>query len=41
VSLWEGLSGLEGRFTVETLTSPSGITHQFWNKRDRATPQNG
>ncbi len=40
VSLWEGLSGLEVRFTVETLTSPSGITHQLWNKRDRATPQN-
>jgi hypothetical protein len=32
VSLWEGLSGLEDRFTVETLTSPSGITHQLWNR---------
>lgn len=40
VSLWEGLSGLEDRFTVETLTSPSGITHQLWNKRNQATPQN-
>ena len=33
VFLWEGLSGLEDRFTVETLTSPSGITHQLWNRR--------
>jgi hypothetical protein len=39
-SIWEGLSGLEDRFTVETLTSPSGITHQLWNKRDPATPHN-
>jgi dihydrofolate reductase len=31
-SLWEGLSGLEERFTVETITSPSGVTHQFWNR---------
>ena len=40
VSLWEGLSGLEDRFTVETLASPSGITHQLWNRRDRTTHQN-
>ena len=39
VSLWEGFSGLEDRFTIETLTSPSGITHQLWNRRDRATPR--
>jgi dihydrofolate reductase len=31
-SLWEGLSGLEERFAVETITSPSGVTHQFWNR---------
>ena len=41
VSLWEGLSGLEDRFTVETVASPSGVTHQFWNKRDRAASRNG
>ena len=40
VSLWEGLSSLENRFSIETLTSPSGITHQLWNRRDRATPPN-
>jgi len=34
VSLWEGSSGLEERFTVESVTSPSGLTHQLWNKND-------
>jgi dihydrofolate reductase len=34
VSLWEGSSGIEDRFTVEAVTSPSGLTHQFWNKND-------
>lgn len=32
VSLWEGLGGLEERFAVETITSSSGVTHQFWNR---------
>ncbi len=31
-SLWEGFSGLEERFAVETITSPSGVTHQLWNR---------
>jgi len=31
-SLWEGLSGIEERFAVETITSPSGATHQLWNR---------
>jgi dihydrofolate reductase len=34
VSLWEGSSGIEDRFTVEAVTSPSGLTHQLWNKND-------
>jgi hypothetical protein len=34
VSLWEGSSSLEKRFTVESVTSPSGPTHQLWNKKD-------
>lgn len=34
VSLWEGLSGAEDRFTVESVTSRSGLTHQLWNKND-------
>ena len=33
VSLWEGLAGVEDRFTVESVTSPSGVTHQLWNRR--------
>ena len=36
VSLWEGSSGLEDRFTIESVTSPSGLTHQLWNKNDHA-----
>ncbi len=36
VSLWEGSSGLEDRFTVESVASPSGLTHQLWNKNDHA-----
>ena len=32
VSLWEGVSGAEDRFTVESVASPSGLTHQFWNR---------
>lgn len=34
VALWEGLPGVEGRFTVESVASPSGLTHQFWNRND-------
>jgi dihydrofolate reductase len=37
VHLWEGLTGLEDRFTIETFASPSGLTHQLWNRKDRAT----
>jgi dihydrofolate reductase len=36
VSLLEGSGGLEERFTVESVTSPSGLTHQLWNKKDPA-----
>lgn len=32
VALWEGLSGLENGWTIETVSSSSGVTHQFWNK---------
>ncbi|MBM6621499.1 dihydrofolate reductase family protein [Micrococcaceae bacterium RIT802] len=34
VGLWEGLPGVEERFTVESVASPSGLTHQFWNRND-------
>ena len=32
-SPWGATDGIEDRFTLETITSPSGLTHQFWNKR--------
>ena len=34
VSLWEGSIGAEDRFTIESVMSPSGLTHQLWNKND-------
>ncbi|PKB32459.1 dihydrofolate reductase family protein [Pseudonocardia alni] len=33
VSPWEGLKGVEDRFTVESVASPSGRIHQFWNRK--------
>jgi dihydrofolate reductase len=32
-SLWEGLEGLERRFAVESVTSPSGVTHLSFTRR--------
>jgi dihydrofolate reductase len=32
VRLWDGLDGLHERFTVETLTVPSGATHLFFTR---------
>jgi len=32
VSLWEGLEGIEARFTVESVSTPSGLIHQLWNR---------
>lgn len=32
VSLWEGLEGVEDDFTVESVSSPSGLVHKLWNK---------
>lgn len=39
VSLWNGLSGIEDGWTIETASSPSGVTHQFWNRKQ--TPPRG
>ena len=36
VRLWDGLGGLEERFSVESVTTASGLTHQLWNRRPRA-----
>lgn len=33
VWLWEGLEGLEQDFTIETITTASGLTHQLWNRK--------
>lgn len=33
VWLWEGLEGLEQDFTIESLTTASGLTHQLWNRK--------
>lgn len=33
---WDGLDGIEDRFSVEAISSPSGLTHQLWNRTQRA-----
>ena len=32
-SLWRGLEGLEGRFDIEAVPSPSGVTHLTFTRR--------
>lgn len=32
VSLWEGLEGLDARFTIESTTSPSGVVHRVFSR---------
>lgn len=32
-SIWPGTAGLADGFDIETLTTGSGLTHQFWNRR--------
>ena len=31
-NLWHGLEGIESRFAVEAVSSPSGVTHQTWTR---------
>ncbi len=33
VRIWDHLAGLEDRFDVESVTTASGLTHQFWNRK--------
>jgi dihydrofolate reductase len=33
VRLWDGLEGLEQRFTIECVTTPSGVTHLTFARR--------
>lgn len=35
VRLWDGLEGVEERFDVESVSSPSGVTHLTWTRRPR------
>jgi dihydrofolate reductase len=35
VRVWDGLAGLEERFSVESVTTGSGLTHQLWNRKSR------
>jgi len=32
VRLWGGLEGLHERYTLETVTVPSGVTHLFFTR---------
>ena len=32
-SLWDGLEGLEERFTLESVSSPSGVAHLTFTRR--------
>ncbi len=32
VALWDGVGDLRERFVVESVTTPSGLTHQFFNR---------
>ncbi|MBE0009639.1 MULTISPECIES: dihydrofolate reductase family protein [unclassified Arthrobacter] len=34
--LWDGLEGVEERFSIEAAPSPSGVTHLTFNRRERA-----
>ena len=31
--VWDGLEGLEERFAVESVSSPSGVTHVTFTRR--------
>jgi dihydrofolate reductase len=33
VRLWDGLEGLEERFSIESVASPSGVVHQIFTRR--------
>ncbi|MFC7485319.1 dihydrofolate reductase family protein [Knoellia sp. CPCC 206453] len=34
-SLWQGLSGIEDRFDIGSISGANGYTHQIWNRRSR------
>ncbi|MFT4086218.1 MAG: dihydrofolate reductase family protein [Gordonia sp. (in: high G+C Gram-positive bacteria)] len=36
VRIWDHLAGLEDRFTVESISTESGLVHQLWNRKPRS-----
>lgn len=38
VRLWDGLEGLEGEYAVESVATPSGVTHVTFDRIDRSRP---
>jgi hypothetical protein len=32
VRLWDGLEGIQERFSVESVTTPSGVTHMTFTR---------
>jgi hypothetical protein len=34
-SLWDGFEGLEQRFAIESVTTPSGVTHLTFTRGSR------
>ncbi|MDQ2651426.1 MAG: dihydrofolate reductase family protein, partial [Chloroflexota bacterium] len=39
VRLWDGLEGLEARYAIEAVSSPSGVTHLTLTRREQAAPR--
>jgi hypothetical protein len=37
VRLWDGLEGLEQRFAIESVSTPSGVTHITFSRRPQTT----
>ena len=37
VRLWDGLEGLEQRFAIESVSTPSGVTHVTFTRREQAS----
>lgn len=35
IRIWDHLAGLESRFSVESVTTSSGLIHQLWNRNPR------
>ena len=40
VRLWDGLEGIEERYDIEAVSSPSGVTHLTFTRREPILPRN-